>query len=116
VNARRLGSPLDSVLRLTDAAGTQLLQRRLHGQRRGAGDAPRGLVAEGDASAERQYYLFVGDTQRMGGPEYAYRLRIGAPPRQDLNCADAVEHQHPGGATIPITVHAIPGRFPSNRI
>ena len=33
--------------------------------------------------ADGTYYLHLGDAQRQGGPEYAYRLRI-SPPRPDF--------------------------------
>lgn len=108
VNARRLGSPLDSVLRLTDAAGAQLALNDDHTDK-GAGLETHHADSLLKATLPRngKYYLFVGNTQRMGGPEYAYRLRIG-PPRPDFELRVTPSSINgTGGATVPITVHAI---------
>jgi hypothetical protein len=53
------------------------------------------------------YYLYLGDTQRKGGPEYAYRLRLAAPqPDFDLRVTPSAVNAGPG-MTVPITVHAL---------
>jgi hypothetical protein len=80
VEARRLDSPLDSVLKLTDAAGKLLAFSDDH-------EDPEAGVNTHDADsyfmvklpADGAYYVHVGDTARHGGEEYAYRLRISAP-------------------------------------
>ena len=57
--------------------------------------------------AKGTYYLHLGDAQRQGGPEYAYRLRISHPqPDFDLRIVPPSINPRPG-ATIPITVYAI---------
>ncbi|MHC4170884.1 MAG: PPC domain-containing protein, partial [Planctomycetota bacterium] len=78
VRARRLGSPLDSVLRLTDATGKQLAINDDHE------DEGAGLVTHHADSllsvtlpADGSYFVHLGDIQQHGGAEYAYRLRIG---------------------------------------
>jgi hypothetical protein len=80
VAARRLDSPLDSVLKLTDASGRLLAFNDDH-------EDPDAGVSTHDADsyltfklpADGTYYVHVGDTARHGGEEYAYRLRISAP-------------------------------------
>jgi len=80
VYARRLDSPLDSVLKLTDAAGKCLAFNDDHE------DVGSGLNTHHADSYIRAtlptngiYYINIGDTQHNGGEEYAYRLRISAP-------------------------------------
>ena len=80
VYARRLDSPLDSVLRFTDASG-KLIGFSDDREDVGAGTNTHHadayimvkLPADGD------YCVQVADTARNGGEEYAYRLRISAP-------------------------------------
>ncbi|MDO8348842.1 MAG: hypothetical protein Q7T30_01305 [Planctomycetota bacterium] len=84
VFARRLGSPLDSLLRLVDKHGREL-QR--------CDDDPAtatGLVTHAaDARLELRiandgvYRLILADTQQKGGTDHAYRLHIG-PPQPDF--------------------------------
>lgn len=84
VFARRLESPLDSVVELIDAAGRTIGFNDDH-EDAGAGinthHADSYLSATLPANGE--YFLSIGDAARRGGPEYAYRLRVG-PPRPDF--------------------------------
>ena len=80
VCARRLGSPLDSLLRLMDASGKVLEWNDDHE------DRASGLIthqADSWLSAQLkedgEYYLQLSDTQHNGGPAYGYRLRVSAP-------------------------------------
>ena len=108
VYARRLDSPLDSVLKLTDAKGTQLAFNDDYD------DPGAGLETHHADSrilttlpANGTYYLSLGDAQQKGGPEYAYRLRISAPrPDFDLRVTPSSINVS-GGLTVPITVHAL---------
>jgi hypothetical protein len=108
VYARRLGSPLDSVLKLTDARGKQLAFND------DQDDAGAGLETHHADSrimatlpAGGSYYLYIGDAQHKGGAEYAYRLRISAPrPDFELRVTPSVINAA-GGLSIPITVYAI---------
>ncbi len=84
VYARRLGSPLDSLLRLTDASGKVLAWNDDHE------DKQMGLQTHyGDSYINAKlpkdgtYYVQLSDAQHHGGKEYGYRLRIG-PPRPDF--------------------------------
>jgi hypothetical protein len=80
VNARRLESPLDSVLELLDAAGGRLAFNDDHED---PSDDQKTHHADSlirfSLPADGTYYVRLGDAQRHGGPEYAYRLRLSAP-------------------------------------
>jgi len=80
VQARRLGSPLDSFLKVTGADGKIIAMNDDHY------DAGSGLNTHHADSylmvklpANGKYYIHLGDTTRHGGKEYAYRLRISRP-------------------------------------
>jgi len=80
VMARRLDSPLDSVLKLTDAQGAVLAVNDDHE------DLCAGLNTHQADSyfmaklpADGTYQIHLGDTSRHGGPDYAYRLRLSSP-------------------------------------
>ena len=80
VSARRLDSPLDSVLKLTDGTG-KLLAFSDDCEDLGAGvnthHADSFLMAR--LPADGTYYVHLGDTARNAGEEYGYRLRLSAP-------------------------------------
>ena len=80
VCARRLGSPLDSFLKVTGADGKIIAMNDDHY------DAGSGLnTSHADSylmvklPADGKYFIHLGDTTRHGGKEYAYRLRISKP-------------------------------------
>lgn len=108
VFARRLGSPLDSLLTLTDAAGRTLAANDDH-EDKGAGL----LTHHADSHVELtlpedgRYTLRLTDTQGNGGEEFGYRLRVG-PPRPDfeLRIVPSTINVR-AGATAPVTVHAL---------
>lgn len=107
VYARRLDSPLDSVLKLTDAAGRQLAFNDDH-EDKGSGlethHADSLIMAT--LPAKGTYYLHLGDAQQKGGAEYAYRLRISEPrPDFELRVVPSSINVA-GGMTVPITVYA----------
>jgi hypothetical protein len=80
VSARRLESPLDSVLKITDASGKLLA---FNDDR----EDPTAGVNTHDADsylslklpADGTYFIHLGDAARSGGEEHAYRLRLSAP-------------------------------------
>ncbi len=108
VQARRLGSPLDGLLRLTDAKGTVLAMNDDHA------DPAEGLMTHhadpflaATIPATGEYLLQVLDTQGKGGSAYAYRLRLG-PRRPDFAVRvvpSALSAR--GGSTVPLAVHAV---------
>jgi hypothetical protein len=77
VYARRLDSPLDSVLKLTDAAGKVLAWNDDHEDLgSGVNTHHADSYLRAALPADSDYYVHLGDTVRNGGEEYAYRLRI----------------------------------------
>ncbi|NUQ66478.1 MAG: hypothetical protein HUU20_28790 [Pirellulales bacterium] len=108
VHARRLNSPVDSVLKLTDAAGRQLAMNDDHE------DQAAGLTTHHADSwlratlpSDGKYYVHLGDMQHKGGPEYGYRLRISAPrPDFDLRAAPSSITVR-SARTVPMTVYAL---------
>jgi hypothetical protein len=99
---------LDSVLKLTDAGGRQLMVNDDHV------DKGFGLVTHHADSrisltipAEGLYYLHLGDTQRRGGTAYAYRLGINAQsPSFQLRVAPATINAR-AASNVPIHVFAL---------
>ena len=108
VMARRLGSPLDSVLTLCDAAGRPLATND------DAEDKAAGLLTHHADSqiihrlpADGAYTLRIADAQRKGGVEYGYRLRLGPPqPGFELRVVPSSINVRAGG-TVPVTVYAL---------
>lgn len=108
VLARRLGSPLDSVLRLYDSSGKQLAEND------DTEDRAQGLLTHHADSrislklpSTGTYFLQLADTQAKGGAEYAYRLRLSE-PRPDFELRVA-----PSSVSLrrwnnePVTVHLL---------
>lgn len=84
VQARRLESPLDSVLKLTDASGRVLALND------DCEDLATGLNTHHADShllarlpADGVYFVHLGAIDRRGGEEYGYRLRL-SPPQPDF--------------------------------
>ena len=108
VYARRLDSPLDSALKLTDATGKQLAFNDDY-EDKGAGLDTHYADSYITATlpADGAYYLHLGDTQHQGGSEYGYRLRL-SPPRPDFALRVAPSSVSVrGGASVPLTVYAL---------
>jgi hypothetical protein len=87
VRAARLGSPLDSVLTISDAAGRQLAR----GDDTAAGQTDSQVSFK--APADGVYYVRVEDRfASRGGPAFAYRLRVAAarPDFQLTLASDAI--------------------------
>jgi hypothetical protein len=108
VSARRLDSPLDSLLRLTDSAGRELA---VNDDTEDKGAAL--LTHQADSRlnfklpANGNYYLHLGDSQGKGGADYAYRLRISRPqPDFELRVVPSSINGR-AGATVPVTVYAL---------
>lgn len=108
VLARRLNSPMDSVLELTNAAGKRLAVNDDHE------DKGEGLSTHHADSflnytlpSSGLYYLRIGDAQGKGGPEYAYRLRVSLPqPDFALRVVPSCINIR-SGSVVPITVYAL---------
>lgn len=107
VMARRLDSPLDGVLQLTDAAGKQIAAND-DNEDKGSGlnthhADPRISVV---LPANGEYFLRLGDTQGKGGAEFAYRLRVSA-PRPDFALRLVPSAINLRGASAAVTVYAL---------
>ena len=109
VFARRLNSPVDSLLRLTDASGQVLAWND------DCDDKESGLCTHHADSylrarlpANGLYRVRVADSQRHGGDANAYRLRIG-PPRPDfaLRVTPSTINVPRGRSAVPIRAHAM---------
>ncbi|MEI6032788.1 MAG: hypothetical protein WCS65_00740 [Verrucomicrobiae bacterium] len=108
VFARRLNSPLDSYLRITDASGRQLAYND------DQDDIGSGWLTHHadsrlwfDPPATGLFYVHLGDAQRQGGKEFSYRLLIGRPrPDFALRVAPSGITGTPG-SFAPITVYAL---------
>ena len=108
VCARRLGSPLDSVLKLTDAAGKQLAfnddyDDKAAGLETHHADSYLSFVLPSSGT----YYVHLGDAEHNGGAAYGYRLRISAPrPDFELRVVPSAINVRVG-ASAPVTVYAL---------
>ncbi len=108
VIARRLHSPLDSLLRLTDASGKVLAWSD------DEEDKASGLLTHHADSFVRvrlpkdgTYYVHLADSQRHGGDAYGYRLRIG-PPRPGFALRMTPSSINvTGGHAAPFCVHVL---------
>ena len=108
VYARRLDSPLDSVLKLTDASGNQLAYNDDH-EDKGSGlnthHADSYFIATLPASGT--YYVHLGDAQHDGGPAFSYRLRLSTPrPDFELRVTPSAVNVR-AGASAPLTIFAL---------
>jgi len=108
VEARRLASPLDSVVRIVDPSGAVLAWNDDFDD-----GAPGILTHHADSRvatklpADGVYEARIADAQGHGGPEFAYRLRLSAPrPDFDLVVSPSSINIAPGRAT-PVRVTAV---------
>jgi hypothetical protein len=109
VRARRLDSSLDSVIAIFDFKGQKLAQ---NDDVENADEPP--LTHQADSRlefkipADGDYFLRIGDAQRKGGEDYAYRLII-APDRPDfdLRLASELPQRLAADETAAATVTAI---------
>ena len=108
VYARRLGSPLDSVIKLTDSDG-KLVAMNDDYEDKTAGLTTHHADSRLSARIPRSghYYLYLGDGQQQGGDAYAYRLYLGPlQPDFELRVVPSSVNAR-AGTTVPITVHAM---------
>lgn len=108
VYARRLGSPVDSVLRLADRSGQVLAWND------DREDKESGLLTHHADSylcaklpEKGKYYVHVGDAQHQGGEPFAYRLRIARPQPEFALRLTPSSVNILAGRSAPVCVHAI---------
>lgn len=108
VTARRLNSPLDSVLKICDASGAILASNddcedRACGLNTHHADSQLLFRVPRDG----KYFIHLADTQRHGGPEFGYRLRLSAPqPDFELRAVPASLSVRPGDR-VPLQIVAL---------
>jgi hypothetical protein len=108
VRARRLLSPLDSTIRLTDASGGLLASND------DFEDKAAGLMTHHADSylmvtlpTNGTYCIRLNDTQNHGGPDYSYRLRVSQPqPDFELRVTPSSLSAR-AGSCVPLTVYAL---------
>ena len=108
VMARRLNSPLDSVLKLTDATGNQIAFNDDHTDK-GYGLTTHHADSYLTATLPKNgvYLLYITDAQHKGGPDHAYRLRVSAPqPDFALRVVPSSINAR-AGMTVPVTIYAL---------
>jgi hypothetical protein len=114
--AARLGSKMDSVLRIVNAAGRELARND---------DAP-GMSGDSSlnftAPATGNYFIEVRDVNYGGGSSFFYRLRVGSSPLANSTCfvsqssatREVIEREPndtPAKATKMFVTNSISGRF-----
>ena len=115
VYGRRLNSPLDSLLRLTDASGKvlewnddyALKESHLHTNMMGllTHHADSYLMAR--LPRDGTYYVQLADSQNHGGDAYGYRLRITAPQGDFSLRVTPSSISMLASGIVPISVHAL---------
>jgi hypothetical protein len=109
LRAARLGSPLDSVIAVVDAAGNELA--RADDLADGQTDSRIGFTAPADGV----YRVEVQERfASRGGPRFAYRLRISPPPAADFRLTlgvDALNLVRGGESKLTVNAERI-GGFP----
>ncbi len=115
IYARRLNSPVDSLLRLTDAAGDVVAwdddhvvkDEHLHKDMLGLMTHHADAYLSATLSKTGPCFIYVTDSQGHGGEAYSYRLRI-SPPRPDFQLrATPSGYAMRAGTIMPITVHVL---------
>ena len=114
VVARRVGSPLDSLVRVIDSAGKVVGYNDDYMPTDGYLHPDMGVIThEADSylqvelPADGTYYVQVSDAQGHGGDAYAYRLRISAPRPDFRLLMDPSSLLLAPGSSAAVTVHAL---------
>lgn len=108
VRARRLGSPLDSIVAILNSSGRRLVENDDTIDK-----ADQFITHHADSrlvytfGAAGEYFVRIGDVQGMGGQEYAYRLTV-APPRPNFALRVLPDNPHisPGNTAV-LTADAV---------
>lgn len=108
VLARRLYSPVDSILRIIDENG------QIVAVNDDTEDKSAGLLTHYADSfiqvklpKDGKYFIELTDGQHQGGPEFGYRLRISLPrPDFDLRVVPSMVNATPG-SIVPVHVYAV---------
>jgi ribosomal protein L40E len=108
VYARRLGSPMDSLVKVSSADGKIIALNDDHF------DAASGMNTDHADSylmvklpADGKYFFQIGDTRRQAGKEYAYRLRLSQPQPDFVLRMLPSRFSIPSKGSASVTVYAI---------
>ncbi|QEG00993.1 hypothetical protein Mal15_50690 [Stieleria maiorica] len=108
IHARRLGSPLDSMLTLTDADGNEIAFNDDHE------DLSQAMLThhadshlEASIGSQVDYFLTVSDAQGKGGPDFGYRLQLRSPQADYQLRVTPSTIMARAGQVVPITVFAL---------
>ncbi len=107
VNARRLDSPLDSLLTLTDSKGKPIAINDDHsdpGSGLNTHHADSYIMTE--LPADGTYYVHLTDTAHQGGSNNTYRLRI-SPPQPDFALRTEPSRLDLRGNNASVNIYAI---------
>ena len=114
VQARRLHSPLDSVLRLIDASGKVVAWNDDYMPKDGHLHRDMGLLTHHADSylkarlpTDGVYYVRLSDMRDHGSGAHAYRLRISPPQHSFVLHLSPSSLSVPAGGVAPFTVHAL---------
>jgi hypothetical protein len=108
VRARRLDSPLDSLLQIKDAGGRQLGVNDDHEDKSSGLDTHHAdsyllLTLPVDGT----YFVHLADAQGKGGPAHAYRLRLSGPrPDFELRAVPSTLNVR-AGTSVPMKVYVL---------
>jgi hypothetical protein len=115
VYGRRLDSPIDSLLRLTDEKGKTLAlnddnivkDNYLYKDAQGLITHPADSLLAAKIPSSGVYYVQISDTQGHGSPAHSYRLRISAPrPGFELRLTPSSLSMR-AGISQPVSVYAL---------
>jgi hypothetical protein len=115
IYARRLNSPVDSLLRLTDAAGTTLewnddyikKDGHLHKDIIGLTTHHADSYLTATLPENGIYYVHLSDAQSQGGKAYGYRLRIEEPKGDFALRVTPSSLSATSGKTVPVKVYVL---------
>jgi hypothetical protein len=108
VMARRLDSPLDSSLRLTDASGAPVaFNDDFEDKSSGLNTHHADSYLSATLNATGTYFLELSDIQGQGGPDYAYRLRLSEPRPDFALRLTPSSISLRAGMSAPLTIYAL---------
>ncbi len=114
VVARRLYSPLDSLLRLRDASGHVLAWNDDHVQKEGTLHRDMGILTHHADSylstrlpRDGTYFIHLTDARQHGDQDHAYRLRISSPQPDFSLCVTPASLNIPPSGVVEFTAHVL---------
>ena len=106
VRARKLHSPMDSLLRLMDANGKIIAWNDDQDEKEdGFLTHHADSYLRAKLPADGTYFIQISDSQNAGGEAWAYRLRLSDPRPDFVLCAAPSSITIPPTGTTPIAVH-----------